>query len=40
MVYENNVDSISHVKTHWNKKVLDPKDQHNYTHLVVKQPDT
>lgn len=37
MVYENNVDSISQVKTHWNKKVFDPKDPLTYQHLTVKQ---
>ncbi len=36
MIYENNVDSISQVKTHWNKKVLDPKDNLQYKHNVIK----
>ncbi|CDW72151.1 UNKNOWN [Stylonychia lemnae] len=37
VIYGNNVQSISNVKTHWNKKILDPKIDKNYLHSVVKK---
>eukprot|EP00347_Sterkiella_histriomuscorum_P024352 403331424 len=37
LIYENNISNIGRVKTHWNKKILDPKIDKYYLHSVVKK---
>ena len=38
-MYENNVQSITNVRTHWNKKILDPKIDPHYQHHTLDIPN-
>lgn len=36
MVYESNIDNITNVKTHWNRRVLEAKIEPTYKHKEQK----